>query len=236
MNNETEQTITSPKNNLSSEELNLSDDIIVNFLEDNPEFFNRNPALITGLRINDTQRGTVSLIERQLQQYRLKTQNLEEEITQLMVIANQNEQLFALYSDLYLRLLDCETANELLDCLYKATTELLSLSNCRLWLQQPINLQHDSLITTDCGGVLQNRLTQEDYYFGRIQQSEQQLVFSGPSEGSVVLIKLEHHQKVLGFIAISSHDAEHFDPRMDTLLLGQFRKLVAKLLHQHLYS
>ena len=51
----------------------------------------------------------------------------------------------------------------------------------------------------------------------------------------MVLVRLTHLQEDLGFLAISSRDAEHFDPRMDTLLLGQFKKLVAKLLHQQLY-
>jgi hypothetical protein len=50
----------------------------------------------------------------------------------------------------------------------------------------------------------------------------------------VVLIKLSHDEKVLGFLAISSQDAHHFDPRMDTLLLSQFKRLVAKLLKQQL--
>ena len=36
--------------------------------------------------------------------------------------------------------------------------------------------------------------------------------------------------EVIGFLAIASQDAEHFDPQMDTLLLGQFRKLVGKLI------
>ena len=52
----------------------------------------------------------------------------------------------------------------------------------------------------------------------------------------MVLIKLQHNEHALGFLAISSQDAEHFDPRMDTLLLSQFRRLVAKLLHQHLFA
>jgi len=221
---------------MQNEEISLSDEIIVSFLEDNPEFFNRNPELVTSLRLNDSQRGTVSLVERQQLQLRQKVHGLEEEITQLMAIANQNEQLFVLYSDLYLRLLDCQTADELLDCLYKATTELLSLSDLKLWLIKPSELSHECLIANDCGGILQNRLTDEEYYFGRIQQSEQEKIFDDECHGSVVLIKLQHHDKALGFLAISSQDAEHFDPRMDTLLLSQFRRLVAKLLHQHLFA
>ena len=81
---------------------------------------------------------------------------------------------------------------------------------------------------------MQNRLSSSDYYFGRLQQSEQQLVFSHTCTGSVVLVKLSYAGKELGFLAISSDDAHHFDPRMDTLLLSQFKCLVAKLLTRHL--
>ena len=219
---------------MQSAELILSDDIVVSYLQVNPEIFSRHPELLTSLRLADHQRGTVSLVERQQQQLRQKIHGLEDEITQLMSIANNNEQLFTLYSDLYLRLLDCTSAGELLDCLYQATTELLSLSSLKLWIANPVEIEHHSLITNDCGGIIQNRLTKDDYYFGRLQKSEQELVFSEATEGSVVLVKLEHHNKVLGFLAISSKDAEHFDPRMDTLLLSQFKKLIAKLLEQHL--
>ena len=219
---------------MQAEDLVLSDDIIVSYLQDNPEIFSRHPELLTSLRLVDQHRGTISLVERQQQQLRHKVHSLEEEITHLMSIANNNEQLFSLYSDMYLRLLDCTSANELLDCLFQATTELLSLSDLKLWLCDSVSINHHSLVENDCGGVMQNRLTKDDYYFGRLQQSEQELVFSKVTAGSVVLVKLVHHEKILGFMAISSEDAEHFDPRMDTLLLSQFRKLIAKLLDQHI--
>ncbi|MGB1262312.1 MAG: DUF484 family protein [Cognaticolwellia sp.] len=216
-------------------EISLTDELVAAYLQEQPEFFNRQAEVITSLRIPDHQRGAVSLVERQLSQQRQKIHNLEEEITQLMVIANQNEQLFALYSDLYLRLLDCATAEELLDCLHQATTQLLSLDALKLWLVTPTEVTHNSLITDDCADILANRLSKDDYYFGRLQQSEQELIFTEPRQGSVVLVRLTHHDQDLGFLAIASQDAEHFDPRMDTLLLNQFKKLVAKLLHQQLY-
>lgn len=221
---------------INSEDLPLTDELVVSYLQDNPEFFNRNNTLMTSLRLNDEQRGTVSLVERQQQQLRQKVHGLEDEITQLMSVANHNEQLFVLYSDLYLRLLDCQSAEELLDCLHQATTELLSLSSFKLWLVtgNKTEVCHHSLSTNDCAGVMQNRLTNDEYYFGRLQESEQKLIFSKPCLGSVVLIKLSHDEQPVGFLAIGSEDAHHFDPRMDTLLLNQFKRLVAKLLHQHL--
>ncbi|WP_448565712.1 DUF484 family protein [Thalassotalea ganghwensis] len=218
------------------EEIALSDDIVVSFLEDNPDFFNRNPSLLASLRIQDNQRGTVSLVERQQTLLRQKVHALEDEITELMSVANQNEQLFVLYSDLYLRLIDCQDGAELLDCLHQATTELLSLSDLKLWLTRPTELAHPVITTADCKGIVSDRLDNETYYFGRLQQKEQQLIFSETQTGSVVLIKLMHLDKTLGFLAISSQDADHFDPRMDTLLIGQFTRLIAKLIAKHLYS
>jgi len=218
---------------INLDELPLTDELVSAYLQDNPEFFTRNNELMTSLRLNDAHRGTVSLVERQQQQLRQKIHGLEDEITQLMSVASHNESLFVLYSDIYLRLIDCQSASELLDCLTQATTELLSLSAFTLWLANPGDIKHGSLSTSDCLGVMQNRLSTSDYYFGRLQQSEQQLVFNQNCSGSVVLVKLVH-QGELGFLAISSDDAHHFDPRMDTLLLGQFKRLVAKLLHTHL--
>jgi len=226
MNNEQEIT--------NLDELPLTDELVSAYLQDNPEFFNRNNELMTGLRLDDSQRGTVSLVERQQQQLRQKVHNLEDEITQLMSVANHNEDLFMLYSDLYLRLIDCQSASELLDCLAQTTTELLSLSAFKLFLLDRSTIEHESLSKNDCQGVMQNRLEHSDYYFGRLQQSEQELIFSHNCTGSVVLVKLVFEEKELGFLAISSSDAHHFDPRMDTLLLSQFKRLVAKLLKQHL--
>ncbi|PCH94438.1 MAG: hypothetical protein COB83_11655 [Gammaproteobacteria bacterium] len=219
---------------MNIDNLPLTDELVSAYLQDNPDFFSRNNALMTGLRLIDPQRGTVSLVERQQQQLRQKLHHLEDEITQLMSVASHNENLFMLYSDLYLRLLDCQSANELLDCLAQATTELLSLSAFKLYLLDANDITHNSLSNNDCQGVMQNRLADNDYYFGRLQQSEQQLIFSHNCMGSVVLVKLVHEEKALGFLAISSDDAHHFDPRMDTLLLSQFKRLVAKLLKQHL--
>jgi len=224
----------SEKTIIKTDDLPLTDELVSAYLQDNPEFFNRNNELMTGLRLIDNQRGTVSLVERQQQQLRQQVHNLEDEVTQLMSVACHNENLFMLYSDLYLRLLDCKSAKELLDCLTQTTKELLSLSAFKLYLVNATEITHDSLTQNDCQGVMQNRLSNSDYYFGRLQQSEQQLIFSCHCAGSVVLVKLVHDEYELGFLAISSDDAHHFDPRMDTLLLSQFKRLVAKLLKQHL--
>lgn len=212
-----------------------TEQLVADYLIQHPEFFQRHNDLVGALRLQDEQRGVVSLVERQQQVLRQKVQGLEEEITHLMSTAQQNERLFFLYSDMYMRMIDCQSAGEIIDCIHQACTKLLSLADCKLWLVDS-QLDHQNVSKNDCYGVMQNRFAKTDYYFGRIQQTEQEMIFSEPTDGSVVLIKLENREQALGFIAISSQDAEHFDPTMDTLLLEQFRKLVGKLLAQHLAS
>lgn len=221
----------------------LTDDLIVSYLQDNPDFFQRNGELLTSLRLADNTRGVVSLVERQQQQLREKIHNLEEEITLLMNTAQHNENLFHLYSDLYLCLIDNQSLIEILDNLQKTVTELLSLANCKLWLAKETNIEHACIVNNDCRNILESRLTDAPFYFGRLQLNEQLALFNNESQdnpfankdiGSVVLIRLSHLGEPYGFLAIMSNDAEHFDPNMDTLLLGQFRKLVGKLIHSHM--
>ena len=215
----------------------ITDELISSYLQDNPDFFQRNPELLTSLRLVDKNRGVVSLVERQQQQLRQKVHTLEEEITQLMTIAQHNESLFTLYSDLYLCLMDCQSLSDILNSLHTTTTELLSLADCKLWVNSPVALEHTTIIRNDCHEVLNNRLADEPFYFGRLQLAEQEAIFGSEGHsGSAVLIRLSHLDETFGFLAIISDDAEHFDPKMDTLLLGQFRKLVGKLIYSQLHS
>ena len=213
----------------------LNDELVTTYLQDNPGFFGRNPQLLASLRFNDSKRGVVSLVERQQQIQRQKIHLLEEEITQLLTVANYNERLFTVYNDLYLSLIESSDLSNFLDCLTQTTTQLLNLTSFKLYLtNKDFEIGHDSIVKSDCSSVLNKRFDSKDYYFGRLQQEEKELIFSEQEVGSVVLVQLTEGEECLGFIAISSNDAEHFNPSMDTLLLNQFRTLVAKLLVQQL--
>ncbi|WP_211183438.1 DUF484 family protein [Thalassotalea sp. Y01] len=221
--------------NVNEETQLLNDELIATYLQDNPDFFARNPQLLASIRFSDNKRGVVSLVERQQQIQRQKIHALEEEITQLLTVANYNEQLFTVYNDLYLSLIESPDLSDFLSKLQLTTTQLLNLAGFKLYLtNKDFEIGHPTIVKTDCSDILENRLGDKEYYFGRIQKSEQESVFASTDVGSVVLVKLTEREKVLGFIAISSQDAEHFHPTMDTLLLNQFRTLIAKLLIQQL--
>ncbi|WP_371374712.1 DUF484 family protein [Thalassotalea aquiviva] len=208
----------------------LSDDLVAEYLQNNPHFFNQQPQLLAALKLSDSKRGVVSLVERQQQVQRQKIQNLEEEITNLMTVASYNQSLFSVYNDLYLNLIDCNTVAQFIDCLNDTVVNLLNLSGVKFCLKKHLPEQHPSLMTSGFEPILDQRLAHEEFYFGRLNANERQALFAQQTVGSVVLIKLTDKSETLGFIAINSADPEHFQPGMDLLLLNQFRSLVAKLL------
>ncbi len=213
----------------------FNDELVSTYLLDNPGYFSRNPQVMANLKFSDNKRGVVSLVERQQQIQRQKIHLLEEEITQLLTVANYNERLFTVYNDLYLTLIDSKNLSTFLDALEQTTTQLLNLASFKLYLtNSDIAIGHGTIVKEDCAAIIAKRFDHQDYYFGRLRFNEQQAIFADQPAGSVVLIKLSDAEDCLGFIAISSNDAEHFSPSMDTLLLNQFRTLVAKLLVQQL--
>ena len=220
---------------LDLETLAITDEMVSTYLQDNPDFFARNPNVVANLRFSDNSRGVVSLVERQQQIQRQKIHLLEEEITSLLTVANYNEQLFTVYNDLYLNLIDSNNPSEFLDYLTNTTTQLLNLSSFKLFLtNKEFELGHESIVKNDCSSIIEKRFANSEYYFGRLGDDEKQQLFADAVVGSVVLVQLSHEDECLGFIAIASSDAEHFNPSMDTLLLNQFRTLVAKLLVKQL--
>ncbi|MDP5190157.1 DUF484 family protein, partial [Rheinheimera baltica] len=70
----------------------LAAHVVYDYLQDHPEFFQQYPQLLANLRLPHQQRGSVSLVERQLELQREKIQALEDDITRLMSVARQNEQ------------------------------------------------------------------------------------------------------------------------------------------------
>ncbi|MEW6999053.1 DUF484 family protein [Colwelliaceae bacterium BS250] len=217
----------------------LTEELVSDYLLSNPDFFTNNSQLVTSLRFADNNRGVVSLVERQQQLQRQKIHLLEEEITALLTVANYNERLFSVYNDLYLNLIESKNLSLFLDCLSQTTTQLLNLASFKLYLTEQVTgsdfaIGHDAIVKTDCSSVIDKRFDKNDYYFGRLQQAEKEQIFADQEVGSVVLIQLSDGDSCLGFVAISSNDAEHFNPAMDTLLLNQFRTLVAMLLVQQL--
>lgn len=198
--------------------------LIVDYLYDHPEFFLQHPELLSRLRLTHQQKGTVSLVERQLELQREKIRALEDDITRLMGIARQNELIFYALNDLHLELLKAADQAALLSALQAFTAKMPQVQSCTL-----IDLQKNTEQVAQLQLILQRRLSGKTYYFGRLNRDEMSALFESHIHSvSLQLLTLSDQQQFL--LAFGSDSDEHFQPGMDTLFLDHLAKLVLAVL------
>lgn len=191
------------------------------FLLQNPEFFAEHSDLLEKIKLPHEQKGSVSLVEIQSDQLRKKVRQLNFKLNQLVSIAKQNEKIYRVYTDLNVQLLRCESVAEVQFTLEDVLQERLQLSSAVI----------KSFKGPHAIPELQQRLFTEkrfkntNFFFGRLSQHERQLLFGESPAESVALMLLGDNRE-LGILGISSSDASHFTPDMDTLLLQQLRQVL----------
>ncbi|MED5526208.1 DUF484 family protein [Gallaecimonas pentaromativorans] len=203
--------------------LALDEDLIAEYLESNPDFFHRNPRLLERLRLPHGERGSVSLLERQLELARHRHQNLEEEITGLLSVAAHNEQVAVACHRLSLEAMASSSLDQLIALLGEGVRRHLGMEISRLVLCARLaETQHKALQSVYA------RL-EKGAYFGRLTEDEKRLLLGHAPQraGSLALMPVRKDAELLGIWVIASPDPGHFQPDMDALLISQLCEVVA---------
>jgi uncharacterized protein YigA (DUF484 family) len=220
----------------------LAESAVVDFLQRNPDFFERNAPLLGKLRLpHDRGPATVSLVERQVQVLRDKNQLLESKVREFVDVARSNDALTSKIHRLANRLIRARGALQIIESLESALREDFGASEwllvlTRKDLPQLARLENRHL-------RLASRETAElkafETFFessrprcGQIRDSQRDYLFgAGTIEiGSAALIPLGSHEGAsanYGLLAIGSHDAERFHPTMSTDYLVHIGELVS---------
>jgi uncharacterized protein YigA (DUF484 family) len=224
-------------------EEDLSENAVHDFLQDNPDFFERHSALLSSLRLPDVARGTVSLVERQVSVLRQKDLKLERRLKDLLEVARANDTLAAKIHQLALILLAAPDLATTLRCVeeslrtgFNADQSILVLFGDPATFKDidvgrfflPIARDDESLKAFDtflqgcgprCGQI---RDTQREFLFGKETNEV----------GSTALIRLGKKSEV-GFLAIGSIDANRFHPGMSIDFLTRLGELVTEALKRY---
>lgn len=100
----------------------LTEQMLVNFLRGNPDFFDRHPQLLTGLHLPHASGSAVSLIERQVAALREQVEQGQSQLEEFVAIARENELLNQRLHHLTVQLIACcdfdEVINTLQDLLH----------------------------------------------------------------------------------------------------------------------
>jgi uncharacterized protein len=226
------------------DEETLEETAIADYLQGNPDFFERHATLLTKLKLpHNRGSSAISLVERQVAALRDKNEKLESRLRELVEVARDNDVLAAKIHRLACRLVRARDASSVMDALEaslredfgasewllllpaEGASELAQLSSRHLRIVKPGATElkmFETLFESGRPRCGQIRDSQRDYLFG-----------AGTVEiGSAALVplgsKAASKQPGAALLAIGSPDAERFHPTMSTEFLARIGDLVSE--------
>jgi uncharacterized protein YigA (DUF484 family) len=221
----------------------LSESAEHDFLQDNPDFFERHGTLLGSLRLPHVAGGTVSLVERQVSVLRQKDLKLERKLKDLIEVARANDTLAAKIHELALQLLAARNLSETLEYVEESLRAGFGADQSILVLFcdpgsyreidvgrffRPLERDDESLQAFD------TFLQGSGPRCGQIRDAQRNFLFGKETDeiGSAALIPLGKKSE-FGFLAIGSVDANRFHPGMSIDFLTRLGELVAGALKRY---
>lgn len=221
----------------------LSEQAVKDYLEANPDFFERNGALLRSLSVPHGSGEAVSLVERQVSMLRQKELKLERQLKELIQVARANDVLAAKIHELTLQLLAAKDLAATVKAVEEAMRSGFGADQSIMVLFGEASMFED----IDAGRFFRvvdrtdKSLKPFDTFLdgkgprcGQVRDSQREFLFQGDAGdiGSVALVPLGDKAQ-LGFVAIGSTEADRFHPGMSIDFLARVGDLVAGALERH---
>ena len=214
--------------------LKITADQVADYLEAHPDFFNENIQLLEKLSIPHATGGAVSLISKQLELFRTRYQEMENQLLELIEIARNNDTAVNRMHKLNLALLDALTLEEVITNLNIVLSEyfLTDFVAIRL-IQDPPNADLEKLklfITPDSKELkpfdLELRTGKPSCGKPTLTQARVLFGFQANEVKSCAIIPMLFTD-LDGLLAIGSRDENRFHASMGHLFLTQMSEVIA---------
>ncbi len=211
----------------------LSDDIIVDYLKAEPDFFQRNAHLLSELNLPHESGQATSLIERQVAILRERNMQMRRRMNDLLQAAKDNDELFGKTRTLTLELLNVHSWQELNEVLatYVLADFQADFVCCHL-ANLPVFLDH--LVSHD-GEMPHLRFTGNNVPVCTTLRMEElgELfpVQTHDVDGSAVLAPL-FWEDGEGCLAIGSREIDRFTSDMDTLFVRYIGEVLSRVIQR----
>ncbi|HEY9545649.1 MAG TPA: DUF484 family protein [Solimonas sp.] len=211
----------------------LNEREIVAYLKAHPDFLARHPDLLEAIELKHRSGSAVSLIERQVELLRAKSQRLEGRMERLLEAARDNERRQDNVHRLARTLIRAPSLAAVAVGLAKCMREDFDIDAAQIGIGAAHYKRHDieGIVAIDSNGKLAHAF--ENFFrtrlieCGPIEADKAQLLFpKSEAIQSAAIVPLEK-EKSLGFVALGSRDAERFAPRQGKLFLELTADLVA---------
>jgi len=229
------------------DEGSLEETAIADYLQGNPDFFERHATLLTKLKLpHNRGSSAISLVERQVAALRDKNDKLESRLRELIEVARGNDVLAAKIHRLACRLVRADNAGSVMEALEASLREDFGASEWLLLLPadgdselSKLSSRHLRIVKP---GAPELKMFETLFESGRprcgqIRDSQRDYLFgAGTVEiGSAALVPLSDKlagksagKQPTALLAIGSPDAERFHPTMSTEFLARIGDLVSE--------
>lgn len=212
----------------------LDEDAVAGYLRDTPDFFARYPELLETIELQHATGSAVSLIERQVEVLRGRSQRLEDRLASLLDHARDNERRAANIHRLARTLIRAPTLAGAILGLQTRMAENFGIEHVFVGILAPLLKRSDidGLHRVDPDGAIarayDNFLRTKLIECGPLSEPRARLLFpkADPLPASAAVVPLEKDRN-LGMLALASRDPERFQPRQGKLFLEMCAELVA---------
>jgi uncharacterized protein YigA (DUF484 family) len=219
-----------------SDKLSLQE-IVANYLRRHPDFLSEFPDVLESLQLNHESGTASSLIERQVGQLRKKNRELSQQLSRMMQVASENEQLMSRLHQLTLELTAIDDSGAFFRHLERSLLEDFRADVLRIYLFDCkfANLVNDEVHTVDRSDErlqqFQVHLEKSQTVCGRFGESKLNFLFGAKARWvqSTALVPLGE-KGVDGIMAIGSSDPARFYPGMGTLFLDLLADVISSSL------
>ncbi len=226
-----------------AQDVKLDEAQVLAYLKANPDFLARYPELLETLELQHTTGSAVSLIERQVEVLRGRSQRLEDRLAALLENARDNERRATNVHRLARTLIRAPTLAAAVLGLQQCMREDFGIEEAWIGVSPGLLKRSDieGLHRLDADGAVarqfENFLRTKLIECGPIGEARARLLFPKAAvlPQSAAVVPLER-DKNLGMMVLAARDPERFQPRQGKLFLEMTAELVAAALRAKLVS
>lgn len=209
----------------------LSEEQVAEYLQQQPDFFQRHLNLLEQMHIPHASGNAISLIAKQLELFRVRHQEQENQLTALIDIARENDAAFNRMHELTLAMLEANSLEEAIANLSEVLAEcfVTDFVAVKIIKQYPESPLSNIFVQQDDAGLkhFSTELESNQSKCGRPTLAQARFLFADNAAEvkSCAIIPMAFTQ-LQGLLAIGSRDEGRFHYSMGSLFLTQMSEII----------
>ena len=205
---------------------------IISYLEDNPDFFLDKNDLLINLEIPHQKKGSVSLVEHQMEILQQENKQLKNQLNELIKNASSNHKIIEKIQNLSYKLIQSKSSSEAISYSRKFLINEFEINDCTFVFYEKLDFKKSKFIliknkTDKSLKLFESFIKNNIPRCNKLSEIQYQFLFSNSNSiRSSALIPLGLVENI-GFLAINSLDEERFSPDMSMDYLLIIGKLIS---------